>query len=296
MKNSAATPCGFARSIYDPALISRDVPLKELAERYTRPAIRDTKDGAGIVFAALSEPYRKSANVVAVTALGYDVETVAGVTPAEPAEVHARCAAMGWWHLIATTYTHTPEAPRYRLILALSEPLAPDLYREVWPLPLERLGLLACTDSACRDPARLYLLPACPANRAHLFESYYGDGEPLNARTLAMLWAANEAAKPKPEPKPVRIFDGPSVIGQFNATHSVSELLEAHGYQQRGRRWAKPGTNHTAGPIVFDDGRAFSHHATDELAGGPHDAFAVFTHLEHGGDVRAAVRALRGAL
>lgn len=287
--------CAFARSVFDPALTPRRVSLDMLAERFSQPAIRATKDGPGIVFAALTEAYRKAANVRAVTALAYDVEADGDVQPPQPAQVHERCAALHWWHLIATTFTHTPETPRYRLILALTEATAPDLYRNVWPIPLAQIELQSCTDAACRDPARLYLLPACPPDRRHLFEHYHGNGEPLNSRTLGMLWAANEAAKPKPEPKPIRTFDGPSVIDQFNAAHSVADLLDSHGYVQRGRRWAKPGTNHVAGLIVFDDGCAFSHHATDALAGGPHDAFAVFTRLDHGGDVKAAVRALRGA-
>lgn len=290
---STLIPCAFARSIFDPALTVRSLALDKLAERFARPAIRGSKDGAGIVLAAVTEPYRKSANVRAVTALGYDVEAVADVVPPSPAEVHARCAALGWWHLIATTFRHDPILPRYRLVLALSEPMAPDLYRKVWSLPLERVGLLACTDQACSDPARLYLLPACPSNRVHLFEHYHRDGAPLNARTLATLWAASEAGKPRLKPKAVRTFSGPSVIEQFNTAHSVPELLELHGYERRGKRWAKPGTNHGAGLVLFDDGCVFSHHAVDALAGGPHDAFAIYARLEHGGDYKAAVRAVR---
>ena len=189
-----------AQSIYAPDLRMHRVPLSTLVERLSRPAIREQKDGAGIVFADMTVPYRKGANVHAVTALAYDLEA-SPASPPPPAALHARCSALGWRHVIVSTYSHTPEAPRYRLVLALTRPLAPDLYRRVWSLPLESLGITDCVDVACRDPARLYLLPACPQSRAHLFEHYHGAGNPLNTDSLATIWAAREMRKPKSAPK-----------------------------------------------------------------------------------------------
>ena len=283
-----------AQSIYAPELRMHSIPLAALAERLKRPAVRKQKDGPGIVLADMSAPYRKNANVRAVTALAYDLEA-SPMPPPPPAVLHERCNALGWWHVIVSTYSHAPEAPRYRLLLALTRPIAPDLYRSVWPLPLEALGLPQCVDAACRDPARLYLLPACPPSHAHHFQHHHGTGNPLNSETLAAIWAAREIRKPKPAPN-VRIANrGESVIGQFNASHSIADLLGAHGYTQRGKRWSKPGTSHGAGVMLLNDGRLYSHHAGDPLAGRACDAFDVFATLEHGGDVRAAVRALRGA-
>lgn len=291
---SESIACAFARSIYDPLLTPRHLTLTQLSERIEQPATRDTKDGDGVVFADLAEPYRKSANVIAVTALAYDVESIGSVRPPQPAEVHARCALLRWQHAIYTTFNHAPDAPRYRLILTLSEPLAPDLYRKVWALPLKHLGLANCVDPACRDPARLYLLPARPAIRAHEFLHYLGSGAPLNSRSMGLIWAETEANKPKNPVLAARAFKGSSVIKQFNAANSVVDLLKSHGYEQRGQRWTKPGSRHGAGLILFEGERVYSHHATDELAGGPHDAFAVYVRLEHRGDVKAAVRAIRG--
>lgn len=292
--SAAAIDCALARSVYDPHLMLHRMDADELTQDLARPAIRAAKDGSGIVLAQMRKPYRAGANVHAVTMLGYDIEAIAGIQRPAPADLHLRCTSLGWRHWIATTFTHAPEAPRYRLILALTEPLAPDLYRKVWSLPLEQLGLLDCADAVCRDPARLFLLPACRRERAHLFELYHGEGAALDSRTLAALWAAREAMKPKLAPPPTRTYTGPSVIEQFNATHTVLDLLETHGYEKCGQRWARPNTKHGAGLIVFSDGRAFSHHAGDPLAGGPHDAFSIYAHRDHGGDLKGAVRALRG--
>jgi hypothetical protein len=88
------------------------------------------------------------------------------------------------------------------------------------------------------------------------------------------------------------------IIGQFNARHDTIGLIEAHGYVQRGKRWLSPtSSTRIAGVVRFDDGKVFSHHASDPLANGHScDAFDVFCILEHGGDYRAAVRAARDIL
>jgi RecA-family ATPase len=43
--------------------------------------------------------------------------------------------------------------------------------------------------------------------------------------------------------------------------------------------------------VLLDDGKVFSHHASDPLADEhAHDAFDVYRILEHGGDMRAAIQ------
>lgn len=87
-----------------------------------------------------------------------------------------------------------------------------------------------------------------------------------------------------------------SVIEVFNARHTPGELLERAGYVPQGTgSWIFPGsTSGTAGVHTLggsDAARVYSHHAADPLnTGHAHDAFSVFTHLNHGGDVKAAVK------
>jgi putative DNA primase/helicase len=89
-----------------------------------------------------------------------------------------------------------------------------------------------------------------------------------------------------------RHHDGPSVIAAFNAQVPVTTVLARNGYKQCGTRWVAPGsTSGTPGVVVFD-GRVYSHHGSDALAGDhSHDAFSAFTLLEHQGNVTGAVRA-----
>lgn len=134
------------------------------------------------------------------------------------------------------------------------------------------------------------------------------DEFPVLPDTLLRLWLEFEAfrhrarnlcpwADPEPEPvapplRPVRQHTGPSVIAEFNACHDAVSVLEAHGFTKVGKRWKSPNGHGVAGVVLLPSGKVYCHHASDDLADGrAHDAFDLFTQFEHGGNVRAAVRA-----
>ncbi len=101
---------------------------------------------------------------------------------------------------------------------------------------------------------------------------------------------------PEPEVKapPRERAGGESVIDAFNAAHDPAAILAAHGYTPKGpNRWLSPFSSSGLAGIVrlSQTGRIHCHHASDPLAGPPHDAFSLFTVLEHGGDHREAVKA-----
>jgi putative DNA primase/helicase len=135
-----------------------------------------------------------------------------------------------------------------------------------------------------------------PELPARLLELWL-DWPETNRKALALCpWA------PPKKPIPVRQSPrgehaGPSVIDAFNEAHDIAAILEAHGYQQRGKRFASPETNHAAGVVLLDSGKVFCHHAGDPLnAEHALDAFDVYRVLEHGGDFRSAVKAAAQAL
>jgi putative DNA primase/helicase len=103
---------------------------------------------------------------------------------------------------------------------------------------------------------------------------------------------SQRATQLRDPPRKPRDPSTPSVIAEFNAAHNVTSLLEAYGYERRGKRFSKPKTSHSAGLVLLDDSHVYCHHAGDVLGDGkPHDAFDVFVQLEHRGDIRAATRA-----
>lgn len=87
--------------------------------------------------------------------------------------------------------------------------------------------------------------------------------------------------------------DGTSVIDTFNASHDMHTLLEQYGYKRTGQnRYLSPNsTSGLAGVKLFEDGRAYSHHASDPFdSAHSFDAFELWCQYEHRGNVRKAVR------
>jgi putative DNA primase/helicase len=140
------------------------------------------------------------------------------------------------------------------------------------------------------------------------------DGFPPLPESLLRLWLDFDVfkhrarnccpwAEPEPEPairqpRPARERTGPSVIAAFNEAHDTIAILETHGYVRAGRkRWKSPNGKNMAGVVLLPDGKVFCHHMSDALGDNkPHDAFDLYAHLEHGGDVRAAVKAAAAVL
>lgn len=104
-------------------------------------------------------------------------------------------------------------------------------------------------------------------------------------------WRTDPPIQP---PRKVRIEgDRTSVIGAFNDAHEISSLLVRFGYKPtgRGRHLSPNSTSGLAGVVVFEDGNAYSHHASDPFdSAHTFDAFDLWCHYEHMGDVTKAVR------
>jgi hypothetical protein len=109
--------------------------------------------------------------------------------------------------------------------------------------------------------------------------------------------------KPKREFQPPRKVrpqnDRTSVIDAFNDAHDMHELLVRFGHKptRRGRYLSPNSSSGLAGVVLFDDGRAYSHHASDPWdSAHAFDAFDLWCHYEHGGDVSKAVKDAAGFL
>lgn len=128
-------------------------------------AIRESKDGCGLIFAKFSKPLRAAANVVSVTALALDIDGKQAKPPAFEDAVK-RLESLGMLAGAWTTYQHTEAAPRYRLLVPLAEPMQPKALPFALQSLADALGLSAFMDSACKDPARLFYAPSCPASNS----------------------------------------------------------------------------------------------------------------------------------
>lgn len=111
------------------------------------------------------------------------------------------------------------------------------------------------------------------------------DWEP--ALESACPWAT--PAKTKSAPRSKTNLD---IIGQFNRVTEVRAILEAHGYQPRGKSRYLPPNSHSGVPSVrlLDSGKVFSDNGSCPLNDGhAHDAFDCHRILAHGGDLPATL-------
>lgn len=291
----------------------------QFATGIEQPQTRMQKDGTALIFAIFDTPSRKDEAVTACAALAFDIEQghePGSPLPPDPEVMHDRLMDMQVSHVLWTTFSHTPEAPRYRLVLPVSEPFSPAYLADLLALVADRLGFDGTWDRKCTNPARLMYAPAVHPDREGDYRHFaWLDGDPLDmgalvAEVLDLREQRQreqqdhlEALRQRQADRLARRANGEhrqdvqKLIRQFNASTSVERELEMAGYQRRGKRWIAP-TSHSGIPgctILTQTaaGKAWSFHEGDPLADGrPHDAWDVRVAYQFNGDRKAAVRAL----
>lgn len=315
-------PIAIVNDCRSPVSAVHQITFDKLAERFGK-CDTGPKDGKGIVPADIEVGLRNGERVKSVSFLMLDVEAdadpvkdkndhpvkdkhgdiikrVIGLEPPAVDEMLAELSLHGWRCVLNTTYSHggsiLPEGvehPRYRLTFDTSRPLLP---AEVKPMVLHvasLLGIADCFDSSCAEPARLFYLPRCPAERLPLFRHGVTEGEPLDVDALLADAKKIEQAQKSAAASRHGGQSG-NVIQAFSAAHDVGLLLEQHGYRRKGRnRWIWPGST-TGMPgvrMLPESERIYSSHNGDPLNDGhAHDAFDCWRILNHGGDMTVAVR------
>ena len=132
---------------------------------------------------------RRSSWVLFMTCLVLDYDD--GTAPDD-----ALAPWLGWPLVAASTWSHAVKAPRFRVVLALEEPVPVEAWDRAWRWAAERsVGEI---DPACKDPARMYLLPAVPA----LDHPYFRLDHDPGGRLLRIDWETLPAGQPGTRPKP----------------------------------------------------------------------------------------------
>lgn len=147
---------------------------------------------------------RKKGNVQSVSLIVLDVEKKTEQPP-PLADALALCEARGWQAFGHTTYTHSPDAPRYRLCMLPSRNIKPDELRHLVHAVAKELGIeRACDLPASGDPARLYYSPRV-ANEVDkvTFEHGKSEGSAINVDEMLSL-SRYAAARPAPSSMPAQ--------------------------------------------------------------------------------------------
>lgn len=250
------------------------------------------KDGPNYVLARLTlEPdgrhvRRLKRNVLARTAVALDCETNnrTGEIPPRFAEAVARIKNQAWAAVIYTSHSHRAEAPRYRIVLPLSEEIAPEL--PAVEVIADSLGLLGVLDHSKIGAASLFYLPSAAPDELDHHEAEVIDGNPIDAAWMRELAGAMLAerqgederiaalahaeAEARREAKIAAGFDPEdSLIEKLRAYFDLTQVLLSHGYHKSDTKFRH--ANSTSGSYGADIKvlggieRVFSHNANDPL-------------------------------
>ena len=168
----------FFRSEGDTQPARRDLTWGELRAELGRFSLRDDKAGPAWSPVRYAEgASRGSAGVEIVTAAVMDVDD-----GTDPETVHRRLTGLGLEHFIHSTFSSTPEHPKFRVVVPLANPCSAQRWRSVFP------GLCALltdghTDPGTRDPARLFYLPSARPDGKTF--TYAGHGRALLSGDLS---------------------------------------------------------------------------------------------------------------
>lgn len=287
------------------------------------------KDGPNFVPARFTlEPdgrhvRRLKRNVLARTAIALDCETnkETGEIPPDFADAAARVGEAGWAAVIYTSHNHQPQAPRYRIVLPLSEEIAPEL-----PAPevmADRLGLAGVLDRSKVNAASLFYLPSAEPDQLDHHDCQVIDGAPIDAswvrETAGAILAERQAeqdrqaeaahreAEARRQAKIAAGFDpDDSLIEKLRTHFDLAGVLLAHGYAKAGTKFRHPNSESGSyGADIKAFGgieRVFSHNAGDHLhasrlpewCGGVTalDVIDVVTILDYGGNRTKALAEL----
>jgi hypothetical protein len=153
-------------------------PVKWAGEKVTAPAWLPVsiRDGAPRV--------RKDVNVSAVSCMVLDIDEGSALS-----DVVARVKGHGYRAALHTTWSHSPGQHKARVVFPFAEDCPADRWAEVWRCADQWARSWGATiDASCKNPARLYFLPALPADgwreRRSWFRGEVFEGEAMRWRWL----------------------------------------------------------------------------------------------------------------
>ena len=185
------------------------------------------------------------------------------------------------WALYST-HKHTPEHPRYRLLIPLSRPCDPDEYEAVARKVAEDIGMDMFDDSTYQ-PHRLMYWPSTSMDGEYVFEhnegtlldvdkvlARYDDWHdvsswPTSTRTVE---TRKRLVKKQEDPTSKK-----GLVGAFCRTYSIDEAItkylpEVYTACEIPGRYTYAQGSTAAGLVVYEDGKfAYSNHATDPCGG-----------------------------
>lgn len=265
------------------AITKRTAETVEQYKKLSKTKQDDIKDVGGFVLGVLKNGRRKKDSVVSRSALCLDMDYAeASVIDQIEMFFSFRC----WFY---STHKHTPEKPRFRLIVPLSRDVTPDEYMAVGRKVAEEIGIEQFDDTTY-EPSRLMYWPSTSSDGEFIFREIDGallDPDAVLAKYVdwhnTAEWPVSKrqvTVVQREVKKQADPLEKPGTVGAFCRTYSVQEAIETF-LTDVYKHSAMPGrfdyipADSQAGVVIYDDKYCYSHHATDPACGKLLNAFDV---------------------
>ena len=158
---------------------ARSISWPSLCERFSK-VTGGAKEGRGWVAANIPDGPRTNERVISTSLLVFDIDNKDSIFT--QAELERVIRDNGYKAILHSTYSHTADHPRFRLILDISEPIKPADHKFLLLHIAQNLGLRDFIDTACTDLSRYFYLPRCPVNRIDDYVFLSIDGDAVNVK------------------------------------------------------------------------------------------------------------------
>lgn len=230
------------------------------------------KDVGGFVCGRLKDGKRLKQNVLYRQVITLDADTP-GTDFLNDVDV-----ALGEYaYAVYSTHSHTPERPRLRILIPLSDNVGPGEYQAIARRLASDIDIDAM-DCTTYEPERLMYWPSTPIDGDYVFES--NDGNILNPADVlktyddwrdTSTWPTSKkeaaiiisAAKKQGDP-----LEKDGFIGAFCRAYTIQDaiktfLTDVYTPCATENRYTFIHGSTSAGLVVYDDKFAYSHHSTD---------------------------------
>lgn len=189
-----------------------------------------------------------------------------------------------------STHSHTPQKPRFRLIIPLNRKVNAEEYEAIARRVAADIGIDQFDDSTYQVE-RLMFWPSTSKNGEYVFEEQ--DGEPLDADSIlgtyrdwrdSSQWEISsridkivrKGMKKQGDP-----LEKPGAVGRFCRAYTIHEAIAEFlpdVYEQTDNdpnRYTYKAGSTAGGLVTYDDKFAYSHHGTDPIGGNLVNAFDI---------------------
>lgn len=241
------------------------------------------KDHGGFVGGVLKDGKRGSHNVESRSILSYDLDDATASFYADFTLYDSHASAC------YSTHKHSPETPRFRLLVPLSRLVSADEYEAISRKFAEDAGFMDYLDPTTFQPSRLMYWPSCSSDGEYYFD--YTDAPFLDPDEILESypdwtdpteWPVSSKEKAKRKVAADKQTDPRTksgYIGAFCRAHTITDAIstflgDVYAPTDHEDRYTYIPGSTTGGLVIYDgDLFAYSNHGTDPAGGQLCNAF-----------------------